>query len=54
MIIMGTLVFSIIVFVSSYRIGRSETAERGKLAAYIALLMWVSFLWGLFIMWNAR
>jgi hypothetical protein len=54
MIIIGVLAFSIVVIVISYRIGKSGNIERGKLATYITLLMWASFLWGLFIMWTSR
>ena len=54
MMIIGVLVFSIAVFVISYLIGKSGNVDRGKLAAYIALLMWASFLWGLLIMWSTR
>ena len=54
MIVVGVLIFSIVVFGISYRIGKYGSVDRGKLAAYITLMMWASFLWGLFIMWNSR
>lgn len=54
MIIVGVLLFSVIVFVISYRIGKSGIVDRGRLATYITLMMWASFLWGLFIMWTSR
>jgi hypothetical protein len=51
MIIIGVLAFSIVVFVISYRTGKTGNVDRGKLATYITIMMWSSFLWGLFIMW---
>ncbi len=54
MMIAGVLLFSIVVFLISYRIGRSGNVDRGKLATYITLLMWASFFWGLLIMWCSR
>ncbi len=54
MIIIGVLAFSAVVFIVSYRIGKTGNVERGKLATYITLLMWASFLWGLFVMWSAH
>jgi len=53
-VITGVIVFSAAVFLISYRTGKAETIERGKLAAYIVLLMWASFFWGLFIMWISK
>lgn len=45
MIIIGVLAFSIVVFTISYRIGNPDNVERGKLATYITIMMWASFLW---------
>ena len=54
MIVVEVLIFSIAVFTTSCRIGRSGNGDRGKLALYITLLMWASFFWGLFIMCSYR
>jgi|GEM_PF-3538474 len=52
--VVGVLLFSIAVFIISFRIGKSGNVDRGKLSTYITLLMWASFLLGLFLMWRSR
>ncbi len=53
-VIAGVPAFSAVVFFISYRMGKAEIIERGKLAAYVTLLMCASLLWGKCIMWLAR
>ena len=47
MMIAGILVFAAAAFCLSFLIGRSKDMDRGRVAAYVALVAWGSLLYGL-------
>ena len=49
MMIVGVLVFSLAVFIVSYRISKAKVLDTGKLAATITLVAWGSMIVGLCI-----
>ncbi len=49
MLVFGVLVFAIITFFVSFLIGRTGEFDKGKVAAYIALIAWGSMIFGLYI-----
>jgi hypothetical protein len=49
MMVMGVLIFSIVTFFISFLIGRMNEFDKGRIAAYVAMIAWGSLLYGLYL-----
>ena len=49
MMVLGVLLFSFAVFVTSYLVAKARMPDQGKLSATIALIAWSSMLFGILV-----